>query len=98
MDLFQRDLATKNKAFFQISNSFFNYWLETIIFKQIARCEYWSKCNVLAIYQWIRLNELYEKMESFFFFNFEIIFQINYNFYNNSGVGFIHACWGRHLC
>ena len=32
------------------------------------------------------------------FTNSGIIFRINYNFFNNNGVGFLHAMWGRHLC
>ena len=35
------------------------------IFKRIARREYWLKCNVLAIYQWISLDKLYKLMEGF---------------------------------
>ena len=36
------------------------------MFKKIERREYWSNCNVLAIYQWICLNELYNPMKIFF--------------------------------
>ena len=32
--------------------------------------EYLSNCNMLVIYQWIRLNELYKLMESLFQISF----------------------------
>ena len=45
------------------------------IFKRIERCEYWSNCDVLAIYQWIRLDKLYKQMGRFS--KFQIRFRIN---------------------
>ena len=53
MDSSQRDLQAKGKLF-----SNFEFILEFLaenrkIFKRIERCEYWSKLNIVIIYQWI---------------------------------------------
>ena len=70
------------------------------IFKQIARREYWWKCNELTIYQWIWLNKLYKPMESFFQIS---NYFLNYwpkteKYLTNNKVRFMQARWGRHLC
>ena len=50
MDSFRRALQTNGKHFFQISNSFTNFWPKTVFFLQKrARREYWLNCNVLYI-------------------------------------------------
>ena len=66
--------------FLQISNSYLNFWPKTKkIFKRIARRG--ILINVQrVIYQWIRLDELYKIMESFFQI-FGIIFRIKLQFF-----------------
>ena len=62
------DKLYKWKAFSKIQITFWNNHQKPKIFKWIASCEYWSKCNVLyMIYQWIRLNKIYKLVETFFF-------------------------------
>ena len=49
-------------------------------------------------YQWIRFDELYKQMKSFFQIS-KSIFELNTLFQNNSNVGFLYARWRRrHLC
>ena len=48
-------------------------------------------------YQWIRLDKLYKLMESFFF-QLQNHFELTTFYLNNSGVEFMHAWRGRHLC
>ena len=66
------------------------------IFKQIARREYWSKCNALYSYHWIRLDKLYKLMESFFqILNLFLNNWAKTEIYStNNNVGFMQARWG----
>ena len=83
-----------NEFFFQISILFLKFWLKS---KKYSNKEVWILIKlqcVILLYQWIRLDKLYKLMETFFFFNFGIIFQISYNFLNNGGVGLMHAMRG----
>ena len=99
MDSSQRALQTNEKFFFSNFNLVFEILAENwkILKKRIVRLEHWSKCNVLGIYQWIRLNELYKLMESFFQI-LESFLELVTIFINNSGIGFMEERWIRHLC
>ena len=50
-----------------------------------------------VMYQWICLDKLYKLMKSFFQIS-ESFFEFVTIFWNNSGVVFMHARRGRHLC
>ena len=68
---------------FKVMEFFFSYFELVFVFlaenwklfKRIARHEYESKCNVLSINQWIRLDMPYKLMESFFS-NFKNVFEL----------------------
>ena len=49
MDLFHRGLQTNGKLFFKFWINFLIFGRNQKFFKRIARCEYWSNCNILYI-------------------------------------------------
>ena len=51
-----------------------------------------------VIYLWIYLDKLYKLIESFSFQISKSLFEFTTIFLNNSGVGFMQATWGKHLC
>ena len=95
-------LFTNFKSFSEFWNKNRKFWPKNRKkFKSIARREYLIKLQCV-IYQWIWLDMLYKLMWSFFFLISESFFELvtffNSTFFNNSGVGFMQARWGRHLC
>ena len=87
MDLSRQALPTYGFFFFKFQIHFRINGRNHKVFKRIARCKYLSKCNVLYLYQWIRLDKLYRLMESFLQIS-KSFFELPTIFKNNCGVGY----------
>ena len=88
--------------FFQNSNSFSNLSPKTKkIFKQIGMCDYWSRCNVFVISQWICLDKVNKlTVCKFHFFKFRNHWLKTKNIEKNSEASilikilqFLKLCW-----
>ena len=94
---------TLNKLYQLIEKSFSNFNFVSKLLAENRKifkpCEYWYKCKCI-MYQWIwldKLFKLFKSLESFFQIS-ESFFKLVTIFLSNSGVRFMHARRGTHLC